>query len=331
VSDPVEQGAAREARVEKWRERPLAEVRRACTLVAERARQVRIDPAALEHYADAIPRTEVGRAPSLRLPRGADAPEARAAFVVTLDCVNFGSGYWPHLRKRPGLSGYRTIEAALIERFERRGPWSAASLAALEPGDLTRLFEQDPGSDPIAELMRSFADALRELGAFLEREHGGRFLDLLDRAGGSAESLVRELVTLESYRDVASYEGEPVPFLKRAQITASDLALALPERARFLDLHALTLFADNLVPHVLRLDDVLLFEPELIGRIERGEPLGYGSAAEVEIRACAVEAVERLAMRTGLAPRVLDAWLWSRGSGPGYKARPRHRCPNRFY
>ena len=47
--------------------------------------------------------------------------------------------------------------------------------------------------------------------------------------------------------------GVPVPFLKRAQIAAADLA---PRRAssQFPDLERLTMFADNLVPHVLRLD-----------------------------------------------------------------------------
>ncbi len=38
-------------------------------------------------------------------------------------------------------------------------------------------------------------------------------------------------------------------FYKRAQIVASDLALA--GVARFADLDRLTIFADNLVPHVL--------------------------------------------------------------------------------
>ena len=54
------------------------------------------------------------------------------------------------------------------------------------------------------------------------------------------------------------------------------------------------MFADNLVPHVLRLDGVLWFDPELVARIERGELIEHGSPEEVEIRACAVHAVELL-------------------------------------
>ena len=51
-------------------------------------------------------------------PHGADRPprptrETRAAYWLTLDAINFGSGWFPTLRKRDGLSGYNTIAAGL--------------------------------------------------------------------------------------------------------------------------------------------------------------------------------------------------------------------------
>jgi hypothetical protein len=87
------------------------------------------------------------------------------------------------------------------------------------------------------------------------------------------------------------------------------------------------MFADNLVPHVLRLDEVLWFDPELVARIEAGELIEHGSPEEVEIRACAVEAVERIVAARGgeLTAAAVDQLLWTRGQGPRYKARPRHR------
>jgi hypothetical protein len=115
-----------------------------------------------------------------------------------------------------------------------------------------------------------------------------------------------------------------VPFLKRAQIAAADLGRA--GVARFDDLHGLTMFADNLVPHVLRLDGVLSFEPELVGRIERGELIEHGSPEEVEIRACALHAVELIvAQRPGSSAAEVDQLLWNRGRATRYKAVPRHR------
>jgi hypothetical protein len=101
--------------------------------------------------------------------------------------------------------------------------------------------------------------------------------------------------------------------------------------ASFADVDALTIFADNLVPHVLRLDGVLVYAPELAALVDAGEPLGAGSAMEREIRACAVHACELLADRFGVAPRTLDNWLWNRGERPPYSERPAHRTRTVFY
>ena len=96
--------------------------------------------------------------------------------------------------------------------------------------------------------------------------------------------------------------------------------------AQFADLEHLTMFADNLVPHVLRLDGILRFDPGLVGRIDRRELIEHGSREEVEIRACALHAVELIvAQRPGTHAAELDRLLWHRGQDPGYKASPRHR------
>jgi hypothetical protein len=87
------------------------------------------------------------------------------------------------------------------------------------------------------------------------------------------------------------------------------------------------MFADNLVPHVLRLDKVLVYAPTLVERIERGKLIPHGSLEEVEIRACAVHAVELIAAArgSGVTATAIDRLLWNRGQQPRYKARPRHR------
>ena len=87
------------------------------------------------------------------------------------------------------------------------------------------------------------------------------------------------------------------------------------------------MFADNLVPHVLRLDGVLVFAPTLVERIERGELIEHGSPEEVEIRACAVHVVELIVAACGgrVTAAAIDRLLWNRGQQAAYKARPRHR------
>jgi hypothetical protein len=85
------------------------------------------------------------------------------------------------------------------------------------------------------------------------------------------------------------------------------------------------------VPHVLRLDGVLEYDPGLVARIEREELIPAGSPEEVEIRACAVHAVELLSAICHRPPMQLDYLLWNRGQQPEYKAVPRHRTRGVFY
>jgi hypothetical protein len=286
------------------------EVRAHATRVASGAQLVEIDVERL----DAV---EPGPAPALDPERHFldGPPEDVAAYVLALDVINFGSGWFPTLRKRPGCSGYFTISSALADRFRADRPWSAAELLALGPGDLAHLLGQDPGH----ELMALYARALNDLGAWL----GDRdVLEAITAADGSAERLAQQLAAGMPFFDDRG-------FFKRAQIVPHDLALA--GIAEFDDLDRLTIFADNLVPHVLRVDGVLRYDPALAARIDAGERLEAGSREEVEIRACAVHACELIAPRLGVPPRILDGWLWNRGQGPRYKALPRHRARSVYY
>ena len=293
------------------------DIRAACAAVAGRARHVRIVEETIEPYARTLP-AESPPTPDLV---GASL-ELRAAFSLTLNAINFGSGWFPTLRKPGGLSGYRTIEAGL----RARGPWTAAELIAIETREVAAAF----GQDPRHELMALFTQALRELGDRVTIEYFGRFLGLVRSAEGSAERLAETLAGWPTWHDVSGHDGERVPFFKRAQIAAADLALA--GLAPGDDLHRLTLFSDNLVPHVLRLDGVLEFDERLVARIDEGLLLEHGSPEEVEIRACALHAVELLVAAHGdTTATAVDNVLWNRGALPRYKARPRHRARTTAY
>jgi hypothetical protein len=312
-------------------------IRAACAAVAQRAAAVRIDDRGLERLSESLVR-ERASAPPID---PAHQPFARTgttvAFVVTMNAVNFGSGYFPHLRKRAGLSGYLTLSSRLRERFTSKGPWSAEALLELTAADCAQAFGQKP-EPAVDELMGLFAKALRDLGRLLLERHDGRFEGLVETAAGSAERLVNQLAEMELYRDVARYQDLEVPFYKRAQITCLDLATALEGKGlgHFGDLERLTLFADNLVPHVLRMRGVLAYDGGLVRRIENGELIASQSPEEVEIRAVALHAVERLSESCAqrgfeLRPHQIDGILWTFGQRPEIKSHPRHRTRCTFY
>jgi hypothetical protein len=313
-------------------------VRSSCKAVAERATRVRIDHERIPSYAASLP-LEQAMAPELDSKcHYFGEPGETVAFFLTLDAINFGSGYFPVFRKRQGMSGYFTVAASLTDYYRQHGPLPAQVLAELTAKDCTKIFGQDPDNKTICEFMGLFAAALNDLGQYLLDRFDGSFIGLVEEAGSSAELLARLLIEMPYFDDVVFYEGLEASFYKRAQLTPADLAVAFEGKGPgcFEDLDRLTIFADNLVPHVLHMDGMLLYEEGLAARIEAEELIPSGSVEEVEIRACAVHAVERLVRelrRSGynVTAMGLDYLLWNRGQQPYYKARPRHRTRTVFY
>jgi hypothetical protein len=301
-------------------------VRAACAWVASRARSVEIEQGAIEAYA-----AELGLAapapphPATHFAEG--DREARAAFVICLDAINFGSGWWPTIRKGEGLNGYATIAAGVAKLFRAQGAWPAGELTQLDAEAIAQVVDQDPEHP----LMAQYAAALRDVAERLLAEHEGSFEALVEAANGSAVALADLLAAWDAFADTSEYEDRSVPFFKRAQIAAADVnrlgvaPLGGEER--------LTAFADNLVPHVLRVDGVLHLDPNLEARIDAEKLLEHGSPEEVELRACAVHAIELLsaASPAHLSPAEIDAALWHRGSTQRYKAIPRPRSRSTAY
>ncbi|HWH93152.1 MAG TPA: queuosine salvage family protein [Baekduia sp.] len=293
-------------------------VRATCAQIAAEAQSVRIDHARLQDYAPDGPVVDPGLDPVRHYLEG--TPGDVAMYTLALDTINFGSGWFPTLRKRTDpatgrtVSGYFTIAWNLADAFRMRGAWTNDQLRAMRTGELAETLGQTADH----ELMSLYAQALRELGRFL----GDRsVLDVVAAMGGSADRLAATLAG-----SLAFYDDRG--FFKRAQIVPNDLALA--GVARFDDLDELTIFADNLVPHVLRCDGVLVYDAELGARIDAEQPLRAGPE-ERAIRACALHACELLAAQLDVPARVLDMWLWNRGQDPAIKARPRHRCRTVYY
>ncbi len=286
---------------------PLPEqVRRHCAEVARTARSVRIDLDA-STASDGI----AGLNAEQHFLEG--SPEQVARYVLVLDTINFGSGWFPTLRH--GSTDAMTERLTAFVRGRDGASWWGPELTAVSAAAVADLLDDDPAHP----LMALFAEGLAQLGAFVGERDA---LEVIAAADGSAARFAAQLADGMAFFD-------DLGFFKRAQITANDLVLA--GVASFDDIDDLTVFADNYLPHVLRLDGVLVLDDALAARIDRGELLKPGGADERELRACAVYACDQLARRLGVAPRVLDNWLWNRGCEPAYLARPAHLARTVFY
>jgi len=171
----------------------------------ERAHHVHIVETEIEEYAEGLVELAADEAVADE-PTETDA-EGAAAFAICMNAINFGSGWWPTVRKHPGLSGYGTMAAGVRERFAADGPWRAEELAAMEPGAIADVVAQDTGHP----LMAEFAAALGDVGAHLLAEFDGRYRGAAEGVE-SIPALASRFAGWEAFADVSSYEGREVPF-----------------------------------------------------------------------------------------------------------------------
>ncbi len=109
------------------------EVRESCAQIAADARSVRID---LDAAASVVASTQ---APTLDPERHylEGEPADVADYMLALDTINFGSGWFPTLRKRQlshnphsrPVSGYFTVSWALADHVRAHGPPTSAWLS----------------------------------------------------------------------------------------------------------------------------------------------------------------------------------------------------------
>ena len=257
--------------------------------------------------------------------------ESTLAYVVVLNTINFGSGYFPSLKKNKGMSGYFTISYNLKEYFIARGSPSPEDLASIKTSEIVKIFKQEENPE-IVELMLLFTKALNDLGDYLVSDFGS-YANMINTANNSAEQLAEILAKMPLFQDEYSYNNQRLPIYKRAQIMASDLALAFDNKAygKFDDLDKLSIFADNLVPHVLRLDGLLQYSPELAKKLAARELLESASPEEIEIRAISLHASELIAKSLNVPARELDILLWNKGQAMKYRKIARHRTKTSFY
>src|SRR5690242_21835981 len=118
------------------------DVRAACAGVAADARFVRID-------LDALATLDPGPPPVLDAERHylEGEPEDVATYLLALDAINFGSGWFPTLRKRrtvggTPVSGYFTVAWGLADRFRASGPYTNAELRAMRTEEIADVLGQ---------------------------------------------------------------------------------------------------------------------------------------------------------------------------------------------
>jgi hypothetical protein len=319
-----------------------AQIRDAAAMVADKARSVHICHDRLAGYADLLLAQSTGQGMTALdhdTLGAAGTTEETAAYVLALDAINFGSGYFAVAKQKNLGLEYADLALALRRAFDGNILKTPAQWAMVTAAMCHDVFGIPAQADPaLDELMILFAKHLNEAGTVVQTHYQGQVENLLADCQKSAVGLAKIVAAWPGFADVSMHDGMHVPIYKRAQILAADMHLALGGQglADFDDLDQLTIFADNMVPHVLRYDGILTYAPDLAAAIDAGELIAPDTPEEVELRAVSIHAVECLvavgrAQGLHVSALDLDRIIWNRGYTQDYIAKPAHRTMTVWY
>ncbi len=294
----------------------IADIELACAWVAGQAADVKINRDKIHDYVQFIvAEYPVITALDVDNHYVSGDREKTAAYVLALDSINFGSGYFA-IAKEVGIDlEYAVIARGLKNSFEKGAFTTPEEWIRLAAEDFSRMLSVPLGRDPrLDELLHNFSAHLRATGEKIVSEYDGKVLNLLSACDYSVVTLAETVGAWKNFHDVHAYKGRDVPILKRAQILGADMNLAL---GGLRDIDRLTCFADNMVPHVMRCDGILKYTSD--------EAIASGSEKELEIRAAAIHVVELMKEVVGrdVTSVNIDHMLWNRGYRPEiYEQKP---------
>lgn len=228
-------------------------------------------------------------------------------YIFLIDSLNFSfwTDYQCTINKRRGY-------AALIEALNRAAQtcdiWDPNVYGKLTLHDLIQIFQTDQNVE--FPMLKERHDILMTNSQVLLERFGGSAKGLLEDGQYDSMKIIKVLANnFDNFNDVATFKGETVSFMKRAQIFIADVYTAIGKADFIKNIHGLTMFADYRIPQLLQSLGVLVYSSDLQHMIEGGM-LEAGGQAEVEIRAYSIKAVEMIARQLQVVPIFADFALW---------------------
>ncbi len=234
------------------------------------------------------------------------------------------------------VDGWYGVAASFKRAYDEDVPVADADFFAnIDKDAVQNIFRSASGAE--IPLLDERAAILRKNAASLKENFGGQALNLIEAADRDAVKLFRLLLQhFPSYKDIASYNGREVVFLKIAHLLALDLEYRLShKRQPFLkNFDQLCVFADYKLPQLLRAFGILKYGQALSNMVDSYTLVPQGSPEEVEIRAGAVWGVELLRQQLQAYSSVQIGhviWLMSQDQELQARIKPYHRTYTTFY
>lgn len=235
------------------------------------------------------------------------------------------------------VDGWYGVAASFKRAYDEGVPITNVNfLAKASKQDAQNIFRTATGAE--IPLLDERVAILNENALSLKEHFGGQVANLLDASDHDAVQLFNLLLKyFPSYRDVATYNGREVVFLKIAHLLALDLEyrlVAQPQRPFLKNFDQLCVFADYKLPQLLRMFGILEYEQSLGDMVDSYTVIPQGSPQEVEIRSGAIWGVELLRQQLPNYSSIQIGhviWLMSQDKTLQSQIKPYHRTYTTFY
>lgn len=176
---------------------------------------------------------------------------------------------------------------------------------------------------------------LLEAGKVLLKKYNGKFINVIENSNFDTINLVQEIYeNFNSFKDIATYNGRKVYFLKRAQIVANDISYLskFDKKGNLKNLDKLTAFADYKLLQMLREFDVLVYSKGLAQKVDNYVLIPAGCKEEIEIRAANIWAIELIRQQIPeFSAGQIDNALWLISQDQSKVEKPYHRTYTIYY
>lgn len=235
------------------------------------------------------------------------------------------------------LDGWYGVCAAFKRAYDEGIPITDVNfLIKARESDIANIFRSATGAK--IPLLDRRVNILNENARILKEHFGGQAANLIDAADHDSVKLFKLLLKyFPSYRDIATYNGQEVVFLKIAHVLPLDLEYRLtPQSKRPFLKHfgELYVFADYKLPQLLRMFGILEYSKPLSHMVDSYTVIPAGSPQEIEMRSGAIWGVELLRQKLPQYSSIQIGhviWLMSQDQALQSRIKPYHRTYTTFY
>lgn len=244
-------------------------------------------------------------------------------FLIIYEAIDYsfwGEPKWTIKTENGNLDGAFALMYALLKLQKTKGHLNFEEISKEEFSQALR------GNTEIPLLKERYGNAL-EVSKTINKKMQGSFYQFIKGITDDVSLFNIIIENFPCFKDVRTYQDQPVFFYKLAQLATSDILhiRAFKENIK-IDCSSLVGCADYKIPQILRALGILEYHKELAELIDHKKELAENSIYEVEIRANMIVAINLIKKECNhsVSSIAINDMIWSLGKEKSKEILPYH-------